>query len=952
MKLTRIAAVLVSLMILSLSMGCEKETAKPPTDDAEQANTATIDRAARAMVTTGNEVVNSEEQLLNFFHYREIGPTRQGGRIVDFAVPDRSEQPYTFYVAAANGGIWKTTNNGQSFVPLFDEQNVFAMGDIAVAPSEPDTVWAGTGEPNNSTTDPYASYWGDGAYKSTDGGESWTNMGLSDTHQISRIVIHPDDADLIYVAALGHLYSDNAERGVFKTMDGGTTWTQVLQLAYSDRHVGVIDMVMNPENPDVLYAAAYDRAATPWMFRQGGPASGIYKTVDGGTTWTKLETGLPTDEIGRIGLTISPQNPEVLYASVLLPSDSDDLQSRYETWVYRTNDAGLTWQQMNSEPLVGGSYFGQIRVDPNDVEHVYVLAYGNQHSVDGGRTWGLAFRWGGDNHALWIDPGDSRHMLLGYDYGLAITYDSGENWYHPDEMPLAQLYGICVDMAYPYNVYGGTQDFGTWQGPSTKRGRFPIRFEDWQHMLGGDGYFCQVDPTNNRWLYAEAQNGALSKIDMRTGRRKNIQYRGSDVRFNFDAPLLISPHNSDVIYHGANVLLRSSFRGENWEVVSPDLTGNDAERREVGPLAYSTLTTLDESPVQQGVIWVGSDDGNVQLTRDGGETWTLLNDNIAGNPGYWVSSVEASHHDAGTAYVAYFGRRRDDFRPFLYKTTDFGATWIEIVNGFAPDEPINVVVEDHKNPNLLFAGSEKAVYVSIDGGAHWARMQNNMPTIGVHDLVIHPRENDLVVGTHGRGFFIADISPLQELTPEVQAQDVYLFAIEPEVQWIMPSQRATSAQNFAGENEPYGVVINYYLRNAATGNVDIRIYDGSQLINELSGSATAGLNRVIWPMTQRQPRSSEGIARWDRRQEIAPGDPQWFDYYDTVDFYGDPDEEVTADGMSMLTRVDIPGPIERDYRYNRVQPGTYRVVLEVDGEQLQGQANILVDHWFDRGSFD
>ncbi|MFT5501410.1 MAG: photosystem II stability/assembly factor-like uncharacterized protein [Woeseiaceae bacterium] len=412
MHTTRNMLVLIGLTILSLSMGCEKETENTSTEEARQTSTAISGRTSPSIAMAGNEEVNSEAKLLEFFNYREIGPTRQGGRIVDFAVPDRGKQPYTFYVAAANGGIWKTTNNGQSFVPIFDDQNVFAMGDIAVAPSEPDTIWAGTGEPNNSTTDPYASYWGDGVYKSTNGGESWTNMGLSDTHQISRITIHPDDADVVYVAALGHLYSDNAERGVFKTSDGGTTWTQVLQVTYGDKHVGVIDMVMNPETPDVLYAAAYDRAATPWMFRQGGSASGIYKTVDGGTTWIKLEAGLPTGNIGRIGLTISPLDPTVLYASVLLPSDSDDLQDRYENWVYRSNDAGQSWKKTNSEPLVGGSYFGQIRIDPNDIDHVYVLAYGNQHSVDGGRTWGLAFRWGGDNHAMWINPSDSRHMLL------------------------------------------------------------------------------------------------------------------------------------------------------------------------------------------------------------------------------------------------------------------------------------------------------------------------------------------------------------------------------------------------------------------------------------------------------------------------------------------------------------------------------------------------------------
>jgi len=904
-------------------------------------------------IASGARAQQLSEHVVERIHYREIGPTRQGGRIVDLAVPDRSKQPYTFYVAAANGGLWKTTNNGHTFAPVFDDQSVIAMGDVTVAPSEPDIVWVGTGEPNNSTTDPYASYWGNGVYKSTDGGASWANMGLGDTHQIGRIVVHPRDPDVVYVAALGHLYSDNAERGVFKTTDGGASWTQVLDIADGDRHVSVVDLVMNPQDPEVLYAAAWDRAATPWMFRQGGPAGGIYKTTDGGVTWARLD-GLPEGDIGRIGLTLSPDSPEILYASVLLPGEPDDPEApveperQYENWVYRTDDAGETWRRTHPEPLVGGSYFGQIRVDPNDPEHVYVLSYGNQHSVDGGRTWSLAFRWGGDNHALWIDPSDSRHMLLGYDYGMAITYDSGDNWSHPDELPLAQFYGICVDMAYPYNVYGGTQDFGTWKGPSTKKGRFPIRLEDWEHMLGGDGYFCQVDPTNNRWLYAESQNGSLSKVDMRTGKRKGIQYRDADLRFNFDAPLLISPHNSDVIYHGANVLLRSVFQGESWEIISPDLTTNDPERREVGPLAYGTLTTFDESPVRQGVIWTGSDDGNVQLTRDGGETWKLLNDNIVGNPGYWVSSVEASHHDTGTAYVAYFGRRRDDFRPFLYKTTDFGDTWTEIIDGLPVDEPINVVVEDHRNPDLLFAGSEKAVHVSIDGGAHWTRMQNNMPSIGVHDLVIHSRENDLVVGTHGRGFFIADISALQEITPEVLAQDAYLFDIEPEVQWVMPSQRAVSARNFAGENETYGVVVNYYLREAVPAGVRLRIYDGTRLINELRASAVAGLNRAVWPMTWRQPRDPEGIARWDRRQQFGQRDPQFFDYYDTVDFYGDPDDEVTADGMSMRTRVDDPGPVERDYRYFRVQPGTYRIVLEVGGEQLQAEAEILVDHWFDR----
>jgi photosystem II stability/assembly factor-like uncharacterized protein len=887
------------------------------------------------------------QDLIQHFHYREIGPTRQGGRIVDIAVPDRSKEPYTFYVAAANGGLWKTVNNGTTFFPIFDHENVFAIGDVAVAPSNPRIVWVGTGEPNNSTTDPYATYWGDGIYMSGDGGVSWRNMGLRDTHQIGRIVIHPKNPEIVYVAALGHLYSENEERGVYKTTDGGNNWEKSLDIVHQGRYISVVDIVMDAKNPDTLYAASYDRSARPWMFFEGGPGSGIFKTSDGGQSWEKLQDGLPGGAVGRIGLTISPQDPKVLYACILEDRDSN---GRYENFVYRTENAGSLWEQVSPSSVTGGSYFGQIRVDPNDKNHVYVLSFGVIHSYDGGRTWSRAFDYGGDNHAMWINPGDSSHMLLGYDYGMAITYDSGENWYHPDELPHAQLYEIGVDMDYPYNVYGGMQDFGTWKGPSTKKGRFPIRFEDWEHMLGGDGYYCQVDPTSNRWLYAESQNGGLSVIDMKTGQRKNIRYRGDrDVRFNFSAPILISPHNSDVIYHGANVVLRSSNRGESWEKVSPDLSTNNPELRKVEPLAYCTITTLAESPVQQGVLWVGTDDGNVQLSKDGGKSWTKLNDNIPDYPECWVSRVVASFHDAKTAYVTFFGRRRDDFRPFVYKTTDFGSTWISIAENLPKDEPVNVIREDLKNPNLLFIGTEKAIYVSIDGGKHWAEMKNNMPTAGVKDLVIHPRENDLVVGTHGRGFFITDISPLQELTPEVLVEDAFLFDIEPKVQWVMPSQKAVSAQNFSGENEPYGVVFNYYLKNMIPDGVTFQVYDGSILINELQGSGSAGLNSVVWGMTKRgRKRTAAEIARYDRR--VAEGETEpFFDYYDTVDYFGDPDDEVDKHGRSLRTRVArAPGTKGREYVFKRVLPGEYTIKLLVGEKVLTKKSDILQDFWYEK----
>jgi len=606
------------------------------------------------------------ENIAGYFHYRSIGPTRQAGRIVDIAVP--SQLPYTFYIASGNGGLWKTENNGTTFIPVFDRENTLAIGDIAVDPSDPETIWVGTGEPNNSTTDPYATYWGDGVYKSTDGGQTWKNMGLEDSHYIGRIVVHPENSDIVYVAVMGHLYSKNSERGVFKTTDGGETWVKSLDVTSEGRAIGTIDLIINPQNPDIVYTATFDRYAVPWMYYEQGPGSGIYKTTNGGTTWRKLRNGLPEGPLSRIGLTLFPGDPRILYASILKGISHDG--NEIDNFIYRSNDGGELWHLTTEmgKPVPGYSYFGQIRVDPNDADHVYVLCFETIHSTDGGKTWSRGIEYGGDPHALWIDPKDSNHMLFGYDYGMAVTYDRGRAWYHPDMLPLAQLYEIGVDMDYPYNVYGGMQDFGTWKGPSTKKGRFPIRLEDWNHILGGDGYYCQVDPTNSRWVYVESQNGELMRIDQKTGQRRRIRYIGrSDLRFNFSTPILISPHNSDVIYHAAQYLLRSSFRGESWEVVSPDLTTNNPDLRDVGPLAYCTITTIDESPVQQGVIWVGTDDGNVQLTTDGGETWTLLNEHISGHPAYWVSRVVASEHDSGTAYVTFTGRRADDFRPFIFK---------------------------------------------------------------------------------------------------------------------------------------------------------------------------------------------------------------------------------------------------------------------------------------------
>lgn len=876
------------------------------------------------------------EELLKNLTYRSIGPTRQGGRFVDYAVP--KQQPYTFYAATASGGLWKTVNNGITFEPIFDHEKVFSIGDVTVAPSNPNIVWVGTGEANNSRS----SYWGDGVYKSVDAGKTWKNMGLKESHHIGRIVIHPKNPDIIYVAALGHLYSENPERGLYKTTNGGKSWKKILDMVARGKNIGVVDAVMHPSNPEILYAATYDKERKPWTFNLGGAGSGIYKTSDGGKSWTKLGGGLPTGMLGRIGIDVYRKNPDILYVTVenankqklsdeerekeLLEGKSSRGMIGGE--VYRSDDAGKIWKKVSPDgQSIGGApayYYGQIIIDPNDDKVVHVLSAASWGTKDGGKTWQRRpLGFGGDDHALWIDPENSNHMILGYDHGMGITYDGGKNWYHPDFMPLAQFYAVGVDMSYPYNVAGGTQDNGSLMGPNTKRNGGPIRLEDWQRVGGGDGMYNVFDTSNNRYLYNESQFGPLSRLDLKTGERKEIAYQRKkrDLRWNWNSPILISPHNSNVIYHGGNILVRSSFRGESWEEISPDLTTNDPRKLITGKggagnIQYCTITTIDESPLEEGVIWVGTDDGNVWISRDGGRNWKKLNDRIKGNPGYWVSRVIASHHYAGTAYVSYTGYRKDDFRPFLYRTTDYGETWTLIASNL-PDEPINVIREDHKKPNLLFVGTEFAVYVSIDGGKNWTKMKANMPTQPVHDLVIHPRENDLVVATHGRGFFITDITPLQELTPKILSEDVHVFDIESKVRWINNKFNVSSSSNFDGESEPNGIVINYYLKNKVKGEVEVTIYRGDKFINVVKGKGTAGINKVLWDMTQRRERTEEEKKRARERME-----------------------RFRAFGSRR--------PMDVNYAYDPAPLGEYKIVLKVGDQEFTKNASILQDHWYDK----
>jgi len=656
-------------------------------------------------------------------HFRDIGPTRQGGRYVDFAVVDKSTK--IIYAATASGGVWKSVNNGISWEPIFDNENIISVGAIAVDQRNNDVVWVGSGEANNSRS----SYWGNGIYKSTDAGKTWTNMGLPESHHIGRILIDPKNSDVVYVAALGKLYSDNPERGLYKTTNGGKTWSKVLEVKKADgKFIGVVDMAMSPSDPNTIIAAAYDKIRTPWTFNEGGEGSGIYKSTNGGRTWKKLSKGLPGGFLGRIGVAYAPSNSKVVYANVEnvnvdgisteerrrmlevgIPLERN--QSVDGTEMYRSDDGGESWRKISPDGEdIGGApsyYYQQVRVNPKDPDHVYVIGIGMWESRNGGKTWETPFRFGGDNHAMWIDPADPEHMLLGYDHGMGITYDGGKTWYHPDEIPLAQFYAVDVDMNYPYNVYGGLQDNGSVRGPSSKRGGSSIGLEDWNRTGGGDGMYNVVDRTNNRYLYNESQFGPLSRLDMETGESKGIRYTGDrNMRWNWNAPIVVSQHNSDIIYHAGNKVVKSNFRGESWTEISGDLSKNDPVKANgTGNIQYGTITTLEESPIDANELWAGTDDGNVQLTRDGGKTWTNLNANIPNNPEYWVTRVEASAHTPGTAYVSYNGMRRDVFNAYLYKTTDYGKTWTSLASGL-PNEPVNVIREDHKNPNLLFVGTE------------------------------------------------------------------------------------------------------------------------------------------------------------------------------------------------------------------------------------------------------
>jgi len=839
----------------------------------------------------GQEVASPVPEFLKTLKPRSIGPANMSGRIVDVAVYD--QRPSIMYVASASGGLWKTVNNGITFQPVFERQSSVALGAVALAQSNPDIVWVGTGENNarNSVS------WGDGVYKSTDGGKTWQNMGLKDTHHIGRIVIHPTNPDIVYVAALGHLWGPNKERGLYKTVDGGFSWHQV---KFINQDTGFIDLVMDPSDPETLYAAAYqvrrDAFSGGNPLVQYGPGGGLYKTSDGGKTWQKMTEGLPTKDLGRCGLSVYRKNPNVVYAVVQTEStptpvagQTANLKEREDTGkdgkpfkrkitpddggIFRSDDKGKTWTHVNSlcpRPF----YYGQIRVDPNDDKRIYVLGIQFHVSSDGGKTFKNGIPPGKvhvDHHALWIDPRDSHHLVLGNDGGLYFSYDKIANWEHLLNLPVGQFYAIGVDMRKPYRVYGGLQDNGSWGGSSATYDRAGVTVADWFQILGFDGYYCQADPKDVDTVYCEGQYGILRRVNVRTGEATDIKPRldmitkgkkkaqktnieppppkgTPEFRFNWSCPILLSPYDSKTIYYGSNFVFRSRNRGNNWAIVSPDLT-----RGKPGPSASTghTITTLSESPLKAGLLYAGSDDGKVHISQDGGENWIDVSENVPVPPRRWITRVECSPFDEGTCYLSIDRHRNDDRAPYVFKTTDHGETWKSLVNNLPAGGPVHVIKADPRNPNLLYVGTEFGLFISLDAGRSWHK-HPLLPTVPVHDLVVHPRDRELVIGTHGRSIYIMDVAPLQDLTPAILQADAYLFDVKPVLAYYARSFRSLGSKNFAGQNPPYGAGIYYYLKDAVknTPTITITNRDGNT-VRELkpgkdSQAAKPGLHRFQW----------------------------------------------------------------------------------------------------------
>ena len=800
-----------------------------------------------------------QPEALSQLTWRPIGPANMGGRVTDIdGIPG---DPSTYYVSGADGGIFKTTNGGVTFKNQFTDQRAYSVGALAIAPSDHNVLWLGSGEgdPRNSVG------YGKGVYRSLDGGESWTHLGLDDTERIKRIVVDPRDPETAYVCAMGHEWGANAERGVFKTTDGGASWEHVL---YIDEDTGCSDLAMENSNPRVLYAGMWTFRRTPWRFDDGGRETALYRSIDGGKNWSKIHHGLPEGPMARIGVAVAQSQPNTVYMITEFIEGGT---------LFRSDDRGNNWRMVNDDRNINFRpfYYSDIHIDPNNPEVLYSLSGGLFKSTDGGRSFDrIAQGVHGDHQGLWIDPTNSDFVLNGSDGGYQVSYDAGATWDIVNNVELSQFYQLYVDDSEPYQVCGGLQDNGTWCGPSRTLNDTGIMKRHWYGLAGGDGYYAVPIPGKEHLAYANLQGGVIFLVDSRTGNIRNIhpypKITGSSgdaifdhrYRFNWDSPILISPHDPNTVFFGGNVIFKSTDMGYSWEEISPDLTTNDKEKQQTsGGEIYqdntaaefhSTILTIAESPVEQGVLWAGTDDGNIQVSRDGGLNWTNVKDNVPGLPAFsWVAKIHASEHEAGTAFVAVDQHRLDDFTPHAFVTRDYGETWEKIVNGLPEDDYVKVIRQDPHYPDVLYLGMEHGIYASWDRGENWSSIRNNLPPVSVRDLRIQPRERDLVVGTHGRGAWILDdIRPLQELAV-ASSKEVHLYEPRPATRWHLHTQMENLGQRtYVAPNPEYGAYINYYISTVPTEPVVLTINNtmGEVVRTLTDSSAVAGVNRMVWDL--------------------------------------------------------------------------------------------------------
>jgi photosystem II stability/assembly factor-like uncharacterized protein len=802
---------------------------------------------------------------------RNIGSAAMSGRIAAIdAVQD--EKRITLFVGSASGGVWKSVNGGTTFKPVFDKQPVQSIGAVAIDRKNHKTIWVGTGE---SWTRNSVSV-GDGVYKSTDNGENWTNVGLRETERITKIAIDPSDSNTVYVCAPGKLWSDSDERGVYKTADGGKTWTKVLK--GSNLSTGCGMMSLDPSNPKTVYASLWDFRRKGWTFRSGGDGadapsgSGLFKTTDGGATWQEMQAGangLPAKPWGRVAVTVAPSNSQIVYAMIEADAPKNGL--------YRSADGGKTWQQGDrSQDMVWRPfYFANLIVDPKDANRVYKTGGSLIVSNDGGKTFSnISGGTHGDHHDIWINPENTDHLIDGDDGGIWYSYDAGDKWWKGENLPVSQFYHVSVDNDMPYHVYGGLQDNSSWVGASEYPGG--ITNAQWENMYGGDGFWMFADPSDNDYLYAEAQGGAIGRVNRNTHEVRPVQplpgYKEGKLRFNWNTPIHISPNSKGTVYIGSQFLFRTRDHGQTWERISPDLTTNDPmkqKQEQSGGVTvdnssaemHTTIYAIAESPKNGDVIWVGTDDGNVQVTRDSGKSWTNVTPSVAGLPkSAWVSYIDAGRFDEGTAFATFDLHTFGDLKAYAYKTSDFGKTWTPVISGDAGVKGYaHVIRQDLVNPDLLFVGTEFGLWVSLDGGRQWAQYKGgDLPNVAVRDVAIHPRDHDLIIATHGRGIWIVDdIRPLRALTPETLNQDIAFLmsgAVEQKIGAF--GGWANGDAVFVGQNSPNDATITYYQKKRHIfGDMKMEVVgpDG-KTISSIPSSKRRGLNRVRWSMRLKAPK--------------------------------------------------------------------------------------------------